>query len=1673
MLTSLAGLGIHGFVTGGKITLQGDGQSYITSMSSSLQNVLKLSGTNYSTSTATVKTTLTSNTTNATAKTYNTTNTLTTDDTLALHGLTANASMTIVQDGVTNTLTVKTTDTIDDLLTSLAGLGIHGFVTGGKITLQGDGQSYITSMSSTLQNVLKLSNTNYSTSTTTVTTTYTSNTTSNQKVETIITSASGATKLQDLRHENGDVISGYQLILSTTSDAGNNTVTVNFNATDDVYSVIDKLAEHGINASIDSNGKFSVHSSSLTDFSISGTLGNFIMGSYTKLYDQGRIDSVSTNLIQETIVNMDDDTLLSKINITNGNILLYNDGTTYTIAIDNTKTVGDFRNILAEYGVSSEIINGQMQLLSDGVVYLKTVTGGSNLVDILGLDITGTGLGDYSQKSKYLTDTETIVHSATMDDKLSELTDSAGNDLGVSAGNIYVYQDGTRNLLYINTGDTLQDLANKLSQYGISMDISSDGKIYLAGNNNSYLTTQGISSGASNILTKFNIQGDWNNRYNSTSETLDYEVVTVEDADGDTKLVDLVDESGNSLGIDAGSYYVYQNGVRTTEEITDDTTLNDFRATMALYGISTDIDQNSSMHVGGYNQTYLATSNTGGDDTNAIAVLFEQWNFVNVYTSNNLEIPQDVTVAVTETTKLADINEGDPYQAGYITVVKDGVKTNIELTANDTIGDLIDELALYGFESVINANGQLIIKNTGNSTLEKYSVAGQASNALELLGIGVSDWINTNTYEGTPLSVITTTTETIAADRDTLLSDLIGLGITTGEYYIYNNGVKYTALISSDETIGSLMDTLASFGIQANLVSNGTSSVISIAGNGESYVAKSDSVANASNVVEKLFIGGNSTSYNYASEAQKLDEQVTSFVTATEATLLSEFDNTVPGKKAEGDLIFNIDGTEIAVNISATETIGSFINKLQSIGLNAMLSDGDIIIESGYSEITIASTGTSGLLETINLRFNDDLGGYASSSVKIDYTETIIEDKTLSVANYADDNTTMNLLNISSGSLTVYRNGEKATIQITENQTFGDLKALISSRFSDVKLDFEEGFLRIYSDTDNVSVEVGSTTDTSNFSAITGIASDGNGDAISARELYCVNSNSKLINYVQKTTKLSALNISDGSLTITNNGVQKVFAIDSNKTFKELEEAISNEFSDVQIELNDGLLKIYSTLGNSISIGKVGDTSNFKDKTNLKIVSSDTLTSSNKLTIDIFRQDAVREGTFKIGDETFEITDTTRLTDLISQINASQKTNATAYWDSIEGKLVIQSRTTGAALINIEAGTSNFTDIMGLTNTEWDCKSQTINASEKEELLSSLGVTAGTFEISRKYKDANGNDLNENCTITINNDTKIKDLIENINNTGLVEATWDNSENKIIFNVLADGKFNFVNGTSNALDILGLNTANLGDADSDGKADITDNLTRINTNTQEIGDNAKFSINGTYYTSTKNEIGSDVSRIKGLTINLKGISEGEETTITVERDKETVANAVSDVVDAYNELIENIDKEIAKDQPLADQFTLKLIRNQVRSLMTGTLAGNGIFKNLDAIGVSLEKASANNINTTNINTLYFDKDKFMKAFDADRDAIKTLLVGTDTNRGIFQQVEDIIEQAVTTGYFSSAERSYSNQISRLDSKIEKAQKAVERYKEQLEAKFASMDLLISKMQNQYSSFLGV
>jgi len=1570
IISTLAGYNVSGSVHDGKLNITGTEEGYISGMTDNVKNALKFN-TGLNNTYTTVTETHYYNT-NSNKQQYNSTLSLNSSTTYAQLGMSANGTITVGYEGAYYTITVKTSDTIDDTLTTLAGLGISGSIKDGKLTLTGTPNGFIQNISDNVKNALKLkagANESYITTTKTIcdnktsgdlvstsnnikidydtklsningfnngngnliihqtngkfTTisvnasstlsefftqiskyglvgnidssgkvsiegignvymqaasggsniltalklsnvinnvqTVTVNRTSNILSHTVKVAATGITQLGNLSDSNGKTMGAGNgtIILSTTSDAGNKLVTLTFSRTQTIYDVIDKLAEYGIQASLDALGKFTVNSSTLTDFDISGNLGELLMGTnYSKDYGTSNTYNISTNLIQTTIGPMTKDTPLAAFGITSGNILITQQGVNYTVNIDTTqiKTVADFMNLLAEYGFNSDIdAAGRLSVSGIGESYLTSITGGSNILDVFGL--TDWSLGEITQTSDHLADYETIVKETTLDTKLNQLTDKNGNSLGITSGNIYVYQDGTRYLVNINNEDTLQTLAAKLSQYGITMGLDSNGKLYFDGTNNSYMTTQGISSGASNILAKLNIADNWNTRYDSISENLEYTVEVDNRIDGNTKLSELQDKDGNNLNISEGAFYVYNNGVRTTEYITADMTVNDFMALLARNGLIADISEDGSISVGAYNNTYLATSATSGANSNIVSTLFAEWDFVNIYTSNGLTIPKDVIKAVTRDTKLSDINEGT-YQDGFITVVKDGIQTNIELTADDTIGTLMDQLALYGFESVLNENGQLILKNTGNSLLQKYTGTGQASNALELLGIDLNNWIQTNTYESETLNVVTTTTIDSDVTRDTLLAKL---GVTTGEYYIYNNGVKYTAYISTGETMGSFLDTLKSFGIETSLVSDGDSSILTIIGSGDSYITKSNSTTNASNVVEKLFGSNNhNTSYKYEG-LEQTSTLVTTFTAATEDTLLSYFNKPWGSDtlKAEGSLAIIVNGENAKIEITENETFGSLIKKFEALGLEAsMTSDGQLIIQSGFDTFTIDQANTdSSIMATIGLQYHQDLGGFAASSETTKATTTQIEEKTLSVANYAGYDTKMGLLNISDGTLSIYKNGEKATIQIKKDETFGDLRSRISSAFSDVDLTFEDGYLKIFSKNPDDSIEVGATTDTSNFAAITGISSDGK-TVSSARELYCVNSDSVI--------------------------------------------------------MNSGL----------------------------------------------FRRGDVTEGTFIVGDATFSITNTTTLAGLISQINSNDAANATAYWDSIDGKLVIKSRTTGSALINIEAGTSNFTDIMGYTNTTW----------------------------------------------------------------------------------AADGSVE---------------------------------TTKMNVNVQDVGNNAKFSINGTYYTSNSNTITSDISRIKGLTINLKGLTEDSAVTLTVERDKETLANAVSDIVDSYNELMKNVDEAISKDGKLHDQSVLKLVRNQLRNMMTSSDAGTTVFRNLDAIGIKVENASANNISTDNITTLTFDKDKFIQAYEADEDALKALLIGSDSNTGIFTKVETLIESSLkaVTGYFATAEASYDREVKDIENKIDKQKKALDRYRAQLEAKFASMDILIANMQQQYSSFL--
>ena len=553
------------------------------------------------------------------------------------------------------------------------------------------------------------------------------------------------------------------------------------------------------------------------------------------------------------------------------------------------------------------------------------------------------------------------------------------------------------------------------------------------------------------------------------------------------------------------------------------------------------------------------------------------------------------------------------------------------------------------------------------------------------------------------------------------------------------------------------------------------------------------------------------------------------------------------------------------------DTFESLIDKLKDVGIDAYITRGKFYVSSGYNNVEyIANESTSNLMNIINLSGPKDLGGYSASSAPVMSKIVTTTEQALSATNYADRNTALSTVSITSGTLTVYRNGQRANIEIADGDTFANLQTRLSSVFSDLYIDFDsngylrDGKLKICSTDANAKISIGSTSDKSNFVAITGIAANDQNQLESSRLLYKIN--------------------------------DKTALIDGNNA--------------------KGLFK---KLGND---GKI------------------------------------TAGSFKVGNANIYVNEGTTMQDIVAQINTSEDSLATAYWDNIDGKLVIKSTLTGASAVNIEAGDTNLTDVLGLTD--------------------------------------NGNLVLEN---------------------------------------------------------------------------------------QTIGSNAVLTINGTKYTSLSNNVTSDSTGLTGLTINLKGLTNGSVVTLNVKRDTESLVNAVSNILDRYNELISNIDAAIAKDGKLKDQSMLKLIRNNIRTAMNSSDPGTTRFRNLASIGIKASaESNASSISTNNedITFLSLDKDAFMEAFENYEDDVKSLLIGkTDSNgnvinKGIFSKVEDLIENALAAagGYFMTASNAFSKDYDNINQKIINGTAAIEKYRQRLEHKFSAMDIMIAGMQNQFKSFLG-
>lgn len=1190
---------------------------------------------------------------------------------------------------------------------------------------------------------------------------------------------------------------------------GTTTMNLSFGANNTVDDIITALGSFGIDASIvtgTTGNTFSATSNSHS-FVLSGEVASYLTQGGT--YVNQDIGYKSNPLTYNTSTTpLKADTTIADLlgGHEGGTLRLTLDGNVINLNYNADDTVQNVINDLANLGINATVSNtGVFSATSNDKTFVfsgdigRALQGNAPIYTQLDKE--------YKSKDLSYNTTSNITNNSIL------------KDIGITSGSIFLLD---RNGNVINTIDidenmTINQTKAALKSYGVDMSLT-DGKVTISSNDGYSLT-----DGSSNMISKFKLPA-----FTQTTAKLSSGTTLAQMGFKDGADLNLLLDGSTPTTISFGATDTMQDIMNSLQALGINCSIN------ATNGAFTATSTEHSFVFSGDLGKFLTTGTAGYVNTDKGYITDPLMVDVPVVTNTTKQLSYSHALKTTDTVESMGFADG-----GVVRLILDGTTPySFSFLATDTMQDIIDTLATYGIDSTIDADGKISFKNNDHT----FTLGGELGTYLTKGGTYTN---NATGYTSSPLTFKTTEN----CDDNTKLSDL---GASSGALNIIKDGqVAATIQIDADTTIGQLKNAIKPYGMIGTI---GADNKLTITSEGDTYLA--DGTCDA---VTKLGLNVvNMGDYN--GHVEYWQAGATSGL-LTEDMLLTSLDKN--GKTAVGSLIFELgtgdDKTQHIVNISATDTIKSFLDKMEAEGVHAVLDNGVIKFDNSVDGIKFTG-GSSGISDTLGLT-TKQVSTYSTSSRALTYQE----DVTYSVANYADKDTLLSTVNVTSGKMSIFVDGVKAEVQVNETDKFSDVFSRIVSQVA----------------------------------AKTGV------------------------------TVRAGFVDTDGNI-VTN-----------------------------PADKNTGIIGIEVVGDHSLVVGASNDTTNFATIANLKQQTPERVAGSRALykvngnslitTAGLFKNGDITEGTFTIGDATFTIDGTTTLNSLINQINKSDKSYASAYWDTLSGTLVVQSTLSGESLINIESGTSNFTKVMGFTE----------SVAGKETLV---------------------------------------------------------------------------------------------------------------TERQTLGQNAIVKINGTTVTSTSNTITSDISKIKGLTINLKGVSAGETVTIKVEQDNEGIYNAVNDIIDSYNTLMEGLEKELGDGGSFEHDTMFSMMKNQLKRLMTQSVGGTTTYRNLAAIGIST--GAAKDSISTDVTKLLIDKDKFMQALEKDSDAVKQLLVGTTTNSGVFLKVGNIVDSTLkTTGYIASTENSINKNIKKMSTKITSLKTALDKYREQLETKFRTMEKAISNMQSSYSSFL--
>lgn len=196
--------------------------------------------------------------------------------------------------------------------------------------------------------------------------------------------------------------------------------------------------------------------------------------------------------------------------------------------------------------------------------------------------------------------------------------------------------------------------------------------------------------------------------------------------------------------------------------------------------------------------------------------------------------------------------------------------------------------------------------------------------------------------------------------------------------------------------------------------------------------------------------------------------------------------------------------------------------------------------------------------------------------------------------------------------------------------------------------------------------------------------------------------------------------------------------------------------------------------------------------------------------------------------------------------------------------------------------------------TKIDVEGETETPITAKTKLSELGISeSASIEVRKGAADEEGTYNGTYGTLTINGDSTLQDVADQLTNMGL-SANFDAANGRFYVsakNTGAANEFTFGDDAAGVLGKLGLESVPVDTAHAD------------NVGVKVTGSDAKITLNGVDYTSTNNAF-----TINGLTISVKGLTdEDEEVTLSTDTDYDAVYDNIKEFISEYNKLVNEMD----------------------------------------------------------------------------------------------------------------------------------------------------------------------